>query len=65
MLIVLVKKKKSSFILRKKYLNCSLLFSLFSVPTTVPAQTTTPKGKKDKTISEVAMMVMMMMITIL
>ena len=37
-------------------------FSLFSVLTTVPAPTTTPKGKKDKTISKVEMTVMMMMI---
>ena len=39
-------------------------FSLLAVPTTLPAPTTTPKGKKDKTISKVAAMVMMM-ITIL
>ena len=41
------------------------LYSLLAVPTTLPALTTTPKGKKDKTISKVAMMVMMMMIVIL
>ena len=40
-------------------------FSLLAVPTTMPAPTTTPVGKKDKTISKVAMMVMMMMIVIL
>ena len=62
MLIVLVKKKNSSFILRKNIWIAVYSFSMFSVPTTVPAPTTTPEGKKEKTISKVAMMVMITII---
>ena len=65
MLIVQVKKKNSSFILRKKYLDCGLFIFIVGCATTVAAPTTTPEGKKDKTIRKVAMMVMMMMIVIL
>ena len=51
MLIVLVKKNNSSFTLQKKNIWIAVYsFSMFSVPTTVPATTTTPEGKKDKTV---------------
>ena len=49
-------------LLVKKRIIGTKVDSLFLVPTTMPTPTTTPEGKKDKTISKVAMMVMMIAI---
>ena len=62
MLIVLVKKNNLVLPCEKNIWIAVYSFSMFSVPTTVPAPTTTPEGKKEKTISKVAMMVMITII---
>ena len=62
-LIVLVKKKIPCISCAKNWIEV-YLFSLFSVPTTMPAPTTTPEGKKDRDIYETKTKEMMMMMMI-